>query len=70
MKDATTAPLTRSQKLPNCWQIATQFILVLPWCAKYTMAAAAPAPADTNATTTCNVHILNDISISPWQFVI
>lgn len=30
MKDATTAPLTAWQKSPNCWQMASQFVLELP----------------------------------------
>ncbi|KAK4790369.1 hypothetical protein SAY86_017673 [Trapa natans] len=44
MNDPTTAPLTFWQKSPNCWQIASQFVVGFPLCAKYTMAAAA-APA-------------------------
>ncbi|CAN1803884.1 hypothetical protein LINPERHAP1_LOCUS23746 [Linum perenne] len=30
---ATTAPLTFWQKSPNCWQIASQFVLLFPLCA-------------------------------------
>lgn len=44
-KDPINEPEMRSQKELNCWQMANQFVLVLPLCAKYTMAAAAEAPA-------------------------
>jgi len=43
-------PEIRSQNESNCWQMASQFALTLPLCAKYTIAAAADAPAVTNAS--------------------
>uniref|UniRef100_A0A0D9WNL1 Uncharacterized protein n=1 Tax=Leersia perrieri TaxID=77586 RepID=A0A0D9WNL1_9ORYZ len=43
-------PEIRSQKESNCWQIASQFALAFPLCAKYTIAAAADAPAVTRAS--------------------
>lgn len=43
-------PEMRSQKESNCWQIASQFALAFPLCAKYTIAAAADAPAVTRAS--------------------
>jgi hypothetical protein len=46
MKDPIKEPEIRSQKELNCWQMADQFVLTFPWCAKYTIAAAAEAPAD------------------------
>jgi len=45
-------PEIRSQNESNCWQIASQFALTLPLCAKYTIAAAADAPAVTSASIT------------------
>lgn len=44
-KDPIKDPEMRSQKELNCWQIANQFALAFPLCAKYTIAAAAEAPA-------------------------
>jgi hypothetical protein len=46
-------PEMRSQNESNCWQIANQFALTLPLCAKYTIAAAADAPAVTRASIAC-----------------
>lgn len=43
-KDPIKEPEVRSQNELNCWQIASQFVLPFPLCAKYTMAAAAEAP--------------------------
>lgn len=45
VKPATTAPLVFWQKSLNCWQMASQFVLGFPLCAKYTMAAAEAAAA-------------------------
>lgn len=56
MKEATTAPLTRWQKSLNCWQMANQFVLEFPLCAKYTIAAAAEAADVVTATITCIFH--------------
>ena len=44
-KDPIKEPEVRSQKEWNCWQIANQFVLAFPLCAKNTIAAAADAPA-------------------------
>lgn len=44
-KDPIKEPEMRSQKELNCWQMANQFALAFPLCAKYTIAAAAEAPA-------------------------
>lgn len=43
IKAATTAALVVWQKSPNWLQNASQFASSLPLCAKYTMAAEAPA---------------------------
>lgn len=48
--DPIKDPVMRSQKFWYCWQIADQFAEALPLCAKYTIAAAAEAPA---ASTPC-----------------
>lgn len=42
-KEPIKEPEIRWQKELNCWQIANQFALVFPLCARYTMAAAAEA---------------------------
>uniref|UniRef100_A0A0V0GR73 Putative ovule protein n=1 Tax=Solanum chacoense TaxID=4108 RepID=A0A0V0GR73_SOLCH len=65
IKDATTAPLTRWQKSPNCWHIATHCVVELPLCAKYTMAAAAAAAAVVNATIT--VSRIKSTSLAPTR---
>lgn len=44
-KDPIKEPEIRWQKELNCWQMANQFALVFPLWAKYTIAAAADAPA-------------------------
>jgi hypothetical protein len=44
-KEPIKDPDIRSQKLLNCWQIANQFALAFPLCAKYTTTVAAEAPA-------------------------
>ncbi|KAK3007617.1 hypothetical protein RJ639_014103 [Escallonia herrerae] len=49
-KDPISEAEMRSQKELYCWQMANQFALALPLCAKYTMAAAAEAPAVNRAS--------------------
>ena len=44
-KEPMREPEMRSQKKLNGWHIATQLAEAFPSCAKYTMAAAAEAPA-------------------------
>lgn len=44
-KDPIKDPEMRSQKELNCWQMENQFALAFPLCAKYTIDAAAEAPA-------------------------
>lgn len=44
-KDPIKEPEIRSQNELNCWQIENQFVLTFPLCAKYTIDAAAEAPA-------------------------
>lgn len=54
MKDPIKEPEIRSQKELNCWQMADQFALAFPLCAKYTIAAAAAAaPAVKRASIAC-----------------
>lgn len=43
--DPINDPDICSQNELNCWHIDLQFALTFPLCAKYTMAAAADAPA-------------------------
>lgn len=62
-KDPTTAPEIRSQNELNCWQIANQFALVFPLCAKYTIAAAAEAPAVNRANIACMIFMVSQIVI-------
>lgn len=45
-------PEVRSQKESNCWQNANQLALAFPSCAKYTIVAAAEAPAVIRASIT------------------
>lgn len=52
-KDPIREPEMRSQKELNCWQMANQFTLLFPLCAKYTMAADAEAPAVNRASMIC-----------------
>ena len=51
-KDPIKEPEVRWQKELNCWQMANQFVLEFPLCAKYTIAAAADAPAVKRASIT------------------
>lgn len=44
-KDPIKEPEVRSQKELNCRQMANQFAFAFPLCAKYTIDAAAEAPA-------------------------
>lgn len=51
-KEPIKDPEMRSQKESNCWQNADQLALALPLYAKYTIAAAAEAPAVRRASIT------------------
>lgn len=66
-KEPMRDPEIRSQKLLNCWQIANQLALGLPLCAKYTMPAAAEAPAVRTAIITFT-DLNNELQISCFFF--
>ncbi|KAK8715039.1 hypothetical protein V6N13_042382 [Hibiscus sabdariffa] len=53
-KEPINDPEVLSQKESNCWQIGDQFAFEFPSCAKYTIEAAAEAPAVTKASIACH----------------